>query len=278
MVSSPLRAIVLDNDEATGSYLLVFDIWMTLAHTSLGNQLKFQQVIDFFVEHWKSYNLFRPGFFKFLKTCVELREAGRIDAIIMYTHQNADFTWSGWSVPAFLSVLMGHIVAQEFPEGKLKRTLFDHVLTLPPTEFQKKVDGWVVKDFDRILNLYPWKPRDIRQIIFVDDHATPKHIEAETISAEAKGWNSWYKVAPYRVEHGPDRYMNAIRKLIEIYDLNVDPKDYGSIDDISNEYVREISNSTYYPDDRTFLDLETHVRDKFRGISAPPVHKKWRLW
>lgn len=263
-----LRAIVLDNDEATGYYLIIFDVWTTLIRTSLGEQLSFRQILDFFISTWKSYNIFRPGLFKFLKTCVELREEGRIDAIIMYTHQNADFTWLGWSVPAFLSVLMGNILAQEYPEGTLKQILFDHVLTLPPAKFQKKVNGWAVKDFDRILNLYPLKPRDIREIIFIDDHATPKYIEAESISADAKGWGSWYKVAPYRAHHGSKQYIEIIEKLIEVYTLDVTEKDYNIIHNISKKFVKEMNDTsaTYNPKDRTFLDLEAHIREKFRKI------------
>lgn len=274
----PLRAVVLDNDEATGYYLIIFDVWTTLIRTSLGEQLSFRQVLDFFIENWKSYNIFRPGLFKFLKTCVKLRDEGRIDAIIMYTHQNSEFTWSDWSVPAFLSVLMGNIVAKEFPGGTLPRTLFDYVLTLPPAEFQKKVNGWAVKDFDRILNLYPWKPRDIRQIIFIDDHATPKHIEADTIHADAKGWNSWYKVAPYRVHHGSKQYIEIIEKLIETYALDVSQKDYSIIKNISKEFVKEMNetSATYHPEDSTFLDLEAHIREKFRRTN--PLHKSSKLW
>ena len=278
----PLRAVVLDNDEATGYYLLIFDIWHVLEKTNLGEQLSFRQVLDFFIENWETYNIFRPGLFKFLKTCVQLRDEGRIDAIIMYTHQNADFTWAGWSVPAFLSVLMGHIVAKEFPGGLLKRKLFDYVLTLPPVEFQKKVNGWAVKDFDRILNLYPWKPRDIRQIIFIDDNATPKHIEADTIHADAKGWDSWYKVAPYRVSHGSGQFIDAINKLIEIYSVDVSSSDLKIIDSVSKDYVKELNEShvTYHPEDSTFLDLEAHIRERFRRGTPNVIarSKKGKLW
>ena len=279
--SDPLRAIVLDNDEATGFYHLVFDVWITFSNTGLGEKLSFRQVLDFFIAHSKEYNLFRPGLFKFLKTCVLLREAGRVDAIIMYTHQSAELTWRDWSVPAFLSVLMGHLTAAEFPEGKLRRVLFDHVLTLPPLEFRKTVNGWVVKDFDRILNLYPWKPRDIRQIIFIDDHASPKHIEADTVESGMKHTNSWFKVNPYKVEHNANNYMRFIKQLVAEYGVDLTPEDWTIIGDIADEYVRT-TVVDYDPDDSTFLDLEPYMRIKYplveAAAAAKPKPKRWSLW
>ena len=95
-MNSALRAIVLDNDEASGSYLILFDLWETLMRTSVGSVLTFKQILDFLIKKAGDYNIFRPGLIQFLETCVELRDTYCIDAIIMYTHQNADFTWGNW--------------------------------------------------------------------------------------------------------------------------------------------------------------------------------------
>jgi hypothetical protein len=266
MDSSPLRAIVLDNDEASGSYIIIFDLWETLMKTSLGDALEFTQVLDFLIKNVMKYNIFRPGLMKFLTTCVELRDTDRIDAIIMYTHQNADYTWKEWSVPALLATLMGHLVARKHPGGKLKRRLFDYVLTLPPDEFQREVNGWVVKDFERILNLYPWKPKDIRKILFVDDHASPKYIEAETIAPDKKHTSSWYKVSPYRIAYGANLYRQIVAELCEEYGLEVSEEDSAAIDEIAHgTRVDRGGPSTYYPEDSTFRDLDSHVREIYKA-------------
>ena len=263
----PLRAIVLDNDEASGYYLHIFDLWQTLQETSLGRQLSFRQILEFFIEKAEEYHIFRPELFPFLQTCVELRDEGLIDAIIMYTHQNSEFTWDTWSVPAFLSVLMGHILASKMG-GHLKRRLFDFVLTLPPEANQKDINGWTVKTFDRILNMYPWKPRDIRSILFVDDHASPKYIEADSINSDKKDLSSWYKVSPYRIAYGAGVYRQMIGDLVASVGLTLNDEDNAVIDRVASEASREGSpiprNATYFAADRTFIDLNIYVRERFR--------------
>ena len=266
MDSLPLRAIVLDNDEASGSYMLIFDLWETLMKTSFGSALEFKQILDFLVKNVMKYNIFRPGLMRFLTTCVELREANRIDGLIMYTHQNAEYVWKDWSVPALLATLMGHLVAQTHPGGKLKRRLFDYVLTLPPDEFQREVNGWIVKDFERILNLYPWKPKDIRKILFVDDHASPKYIEASTIAPDKKHIYSWYKVTPYRIAYGATLYRQMIAELCEEYGLEVSEEDSAVIDEIARGTRMDRSGpSTYNLNDPTFNELESYVREMYKG-------------
>jgi len=266
----PLRAIVLDNDEASGYYLHIFDLWQTLQETSLGRDLSFRQILDFFIENSEKYHIFRPELFTFLETCVGLRDEGSIDAIIMYTHQNSEFTWDTWSVPAFLSVLMGHILALKMGRP-LKRRLFDFVLTLPPEANQKDINGWTVKTFDRILNMYPWKPRDIRSILFVDDHASPKYIEADSINSDKKDLSSWYKVSPYRIAYGAGVYRQMIGDLVTSVGLTVptlNDEDKVVIDRVASEASREGSpvprNATYFAADRTFIDLDMYVRERFR--------------
>ena len=129
IITMPLKAIVLDNDEATGSYSMLFDLWETLQKTSLGEALSFHQILDYLTENIEVYNIFRPGLFKFLDTAFELRSERALEAIIMYTHQNAEYTWKEWSIPALLSKLMEAILSKK-RGGPLQRNLFDFVLSL----------------------------------------------------------------------------------------------------------------------------------------------------
>lgn len=264
MNNAPLRAIVLDNDEATGSYMLLFSLWETLQKTSIGEALTFRQVLEFLIENVEKYNIFRPGLFKLLDTAYELREAGKIDALIMYTHQNADFTWKDWSIPALLATLMGHLLAKK--KGHLlSRVLFDHVLSLPPEDNQKELPGgWVTKSFDRILNLYPWKPQDIRGIIFMDDHASPKYIDADSVPEGFKDASSWYKVFPYRVSYGATVYKRFIGEFVSHFNLVMEGEDEENIRIIATSATEEKNGvATYRENDRSLIDLEGYIRERY---------------
>jgi hypothetical protein len=233
----PLRAIILDNDEASGYYAILFDFWEFLNKSQLGKRIIFSMVIMFWIEYSGKTLVFRKGLFDFLVKAVEARDAGRLDAIIMYTHQNADFTWQDWSIPAFLSILMGHIVIQKRGRRKLRQPLFNHVLTFPPKEYRVSLPGgWTQKSFSRVLNLYPTKPKDIRGMIFVDDNATPKMVEADSISPDKKTLDSWERVRAYRLDYTGEDFKECIRQfqtfMNEQYNIEI-PDDSAVIEEIS---------------------------------------------
>jgi len=233
----PLRAIILDNDEASGYYAILFDFWEFLNKSQLGKRIIFSMVIMFWIEYSGKTLVFRQGLFDFLVKAVEARDAGRLDAIIMYTHQNADFTWQDWSIPAFLSILMGHIVIQKRGRRKLRQPLFNHVLTFPPKEYRVSLPGgWTQKSFSRVLNLYPTKPKDIRGMIFVDDNATPKMVEADSISPDKKTLDSWERVRAYRLDYTGEDFKECIREfqtfMNEQYNIEI-PDDSAVIEEIS---------------------------------------------
>jgi hypothetical protein len=233
----PLRAIILDNDEASGYYAILFDFWEFLNKSQLGKRIIFSMVIMFWIEYSGKTLVFRKGLFDFLVKAVEARDAGRLDAIIMYTHQNADFTWQDWSIPAFLSILMGHIVIQKRGRRKLRQPLFNHVLTFPPKEYRVSLPGgWTQKSFSRVLNLYPTKPKDIRGMIFVDDNATPKMVEADSISPDKKTLDSWERVRAYRLDYTGEDFKECIREfqtfINEQYNIEI-PDDSAVIEEIS---------------------------------------------
>lgn len=254
-----LRAIVLDNDEATGSYNILFGLWEVLRETSLGKSLSLEVVIDYLIDVAlkEPYNIFRPHLFTFLHTAYELREKGYIDGIIMYTNQEANFTWHDCSIPVLISILMTKII------GKRGRPLFDHILSRPPENYQNEVGGgWILKSFDRILNLYPGVNRDIRDIVFVDDNANPKLIEADNISAEHKTLSSWQRVSPYRVVYNGKKLRSLVDGLASYYGYELTSRDLVVLNTIALEQ-NEKEVATYSPNDTTFTDLKTHVLRHF---------------
>jgi hypothetical protein len=216
--------------------------------------------------------------FEFLEKAVQFREAGRLDGIIMYTHQNADFTWLDWSIPAFLSILMGHIVFQKRGYRKLRQTLFNHVLTFPPKEYRVSLPGgWTQKSFDRVLNLYPWKPKDIRHMIFVDDNATPKMVEADSIAADKKTLDSWERVRAYRLDYSGEDFKKCIEEfqtfIHEQYYIEI-PDDSAIIEEIGAEVHSDGRDGIKFhkgDHDETFERLNRILDERY----PVPKKKSW---
>jgi len=266
----PLRAIILDNDEASGYYAILFDFWEFLNKSQLGKRIIFSMVIMFWIEYSGKTLVFRKGLFDFLVKAVEARDAGRLDAIIMYTHQNADFTWQDWSIPAFLSILMGHIVIQKRGRRKLRQPLFNHVLTFPPKEYRVSLPGgWTQKSFSRVLNLYPTKPKDIRGMIFVDDNATPKMVEADSISPDKKTLDSWERVRAYRLDYTGEDFKECIREfqrfMKEQYNIEI-PDDSAVIEEISADVHSDGRDGVKFKEgdyDETFDRLNRIIDERY---------------
>jgi hypothetical protein len=181
----PLRAVILDNDETTGSYLIIFSVLQILRDHEIKTESFIKSILDKLYEWMILHNCFRPGLRNLLETLITLRKNNQIEAIIMYTNQlelqpKEDMPPLLFSAPMCIAYMMSKMVGE---------SVFDHILTRPT--------GPIQKSFERILNLYPEYPRDIRDITFVDDLATPCYITASTIPRNKIDESSWYKVEPY---------------------------------------------------------------------------------
>ena len=197
MKKTPLRAIVLDNDETTGSYLLLFafinavqrDGDLTYAYLAS----LFRTLALWMVRH----TVFRPGIRALLQKIRDLKSEKSIDAVIMYTNQTEgnlpiSYLDERGEYPDFLNSPAKTIAYML--ECLLQEKLFDHILTRPRQQLPEK-GGFYPKRFERILNLYPEYPKDISRCVFIDDYACPQFIKAEGI--EIIHSDSWYCIAPY---------------------------------------------------------------------------------
>jgi hypothetical protein len=185
----PLRAIVLDNDETTGSYGLLFAIISVLQNNTYLTDEIIKKILKRLATWMKIYNIFRPGILKLLYTALAMRKYKYIDAIIMYTNQT-EVENSGLiidSPPKCIAYMMAYLV--EAP-------VFDNIITRDPN-YKKTPLSYIPKSFERILELYPDRPKDIRGIIFVDDMASPTIICADTIEPHLKSKDNWYAICPY---------------------------------------------------------------------------------
>jgi hypothetical protein len=81
------RIVILDNDETTGSYWILFKF----VHLFRDNHLETFDVRAFIpaiTSFCLKARLFRPGLPELLKTLHTLRASGKLDALVMYTYQD----------------------------------------------------------------------------------------------------------------------------------------------------------------------------------------------
>ena len=209
-MSIPLRAVVLDNDETTGSYLLVFGILITLKHFGYKNNKQLQEILIKLAKWMNLHHCFRPGLVQLLHTLVSLRRNKKIDAIVMYTNQKDGPTDNDIlvddlpplldSIPEAIAFMMNVMVGE---------SVFDQILTRP-NPAGPLVGGTWPKSFNRVLKLYPDKPKDIRDIVFVDDLAYPAYVLADGIPRCNVENTSWYPVPPYYRILTPDDILNCL--------------------------------------------------------------------
>jgi len=166
----PLRAVILDNDETTGSYLIVLSVIKALNKCGNIDSLYFQYILEKLSLWMLKNSIFRPGLVDFLRTLRDLRKANKIDAIIMYTNQYEIDSSLFTSLPRCIEYMFNFMV----PEFS-----FDNILTRPSNYIT--VNNVIPKQFRRVLDLYPDRPSDISQILFFDDLAVPLYIRTDGI-------------------------------------------------------------------------------------------------
>ncbi len=184
----PLKAVVLDNDETTGSYGILFAIIIVFGQDPLITNVRFKHLLKNLAIWMLTTGLFRPGIQNLLYTITSLRKRGLIDKIIMYTNQTENSYSDNYidSAPKCIAYMMNCIS---------KHTVFDAILA--KDAYSPMAAQYTSKSFRRILDLYPNKPNDIREIVFVDDMASPLHIQSHMIEPHLQSADCWYSITPY---------------------------------------------------------------------------------
>lgn len=208
----PLRAVILDNDETTGSYGLLFAIINVLrANNATITNDTMKRILERLAAWMKLFNVFRPGLLTLLYTLLMMRGSGYIDSIIMYTNQteipNSELLVD--SPPKCIAYMMNFLVEEP---------VFDHIITRD-CNYNQISSLYIPKSFDRILDLYPDRARDIRNIIFIDDLASPDTICADNIKEDSKNSDCWYAICPYYLKLKYKDIIQCIRYVfIDILD------------------------------------------------------------
>jgi len=213
-----LRAVILDNDETTGFYPIVFGVLSVLQdHPELKKDAVLT-VLERLAEWMLENHFFRPGIVDFLKTLVSLRQENSLHGIVMYTNQldctppaekeKEDYIPEVWSPPHAIAYMMSWLV---------KDFIFDHILTRPLYEPLIPKTGYYAKQFKRVLDLYPGKRISTKHMLFFDDLATPKIILADGIPKVETYEYSRVLVPPYRKSYTEEDIHNCVHKCFKGY-------------------------------------------------------------
>jgi hypothetical protein len=246
----PLRAVILDNDETTGSYGLLFAYLSVLEQVPDLNEDVLTYILQRLANWMIVHAVFRPGLRSLLRCLLALRRQKKLDAILMYTNQYDSGT--RFSVPRAIACMMNHLAGE---------VVFDHILTRPDHPEQ---DGQYRKQFYKILDLFPGVPRDIRQVTFMDDHAVPDFIGHYGIPSSATDESSWYKIEPYsRALTVKDIHESILYCLYGPFGDEVD----GLVDPILQIYIQFIPEKLSIPSAKPFIDAVIKLMKKYGYVS-----------
>jgi hypothetical protein len=189
--ASAPRILILDNDETTGSYHLLFFIESFLNFAEqLGHSVDYNKTIQLIAAFCLESNILRPGMQRFIREAIRLKRARRIDKIVIYTNQlsvaEEGFTWS---TPEIIADILSLIADDPH--------FIDLLITRDSSAFAPQHHGYVIKDLVRpFTELYPTKTPNFSKTLFIDDRAFNPY--AHDSSRTNTSANSFLAIPPYK--------------------------------------------------------------------------------
>ena len=219
----PPRILILDNDETTGSYNLLFHLYDLFARSEFGSKLDIALTMTALTRTFKTLCIFRPGLTRLLLCASTLKKEERLDKVVMYTNQldirqirDAPKWKCGgidWSVPMIIQVMLVYLA--DNPK------LIDTILTRP-LETELRIGDYPVKDFVRAFRaLYPTGNINLSKTLFLDDLADHPYIIDS--SKSETDINSRMKLNPYVKKLSPSSFWLAVRSCLSMN--NIVPSD-----------------------------------------------------
>jgi hypothetical protein len=216
MDSAP-NILIMDNDETTGSYYVLFFIYDFLAKSGIGNELDSLITINQFYKYFKEFNVFRPNLEYFLKTMNQMKTDGSLDRVCIYTNQldvryiDNYSKWVAsdgkvWSPPEILRIMYNKLAHN--------KKFIDGMFTRPFMASNNVYNNYPVKDLAKVFrHFYPNQPVRLDKTIFIDDRYQEHYIINTSNSGTDK--LSRYPMSPYYrslPENAFDIILNAILK------------------------------------------------------------------
>lgn len=256
---NPLRCVILDNDETTGCYTIVFSLIHYLSKHVLEYHGQIENILTKLALFMEEHHLFRPGLRALLKDLCALRRDGFIDKIFMYTNQRHQVPVEDQgtkhellhSVPMAISFMMNVLADEE--------DVFDHHYTRP-VEFWGQ-SGVIPKYFSRIMETHNTYSMIMEYMIFVDDMAHPNYIKADGFLEHSIKDHSWYRVEPYYAtleDHQMEQFMFLI---FENKWVNND-----GIKGILKQYITYMPQRKSDKSSKTLDELRIFLREFFTNI------------
>jgi hypothetical protein len=208
---TPLRAVVLDNDETTGSYGLVFSVLTHIRRASITDENAVRTIYKRLAAVLVKRKLFRPYLGPLLHALTFMRDEGLLDSVIMYTNQTEEVPFNPynafWKIMYNVPYSISYLMYEAY-----KTNAFDDILSRPPY-LHGIYHAACPKSFSRIFNLDSDRPRDTTHILFVDDNACPQFITAppKTIVDPA----SYYRISAYVRVLTDEELDEALKEIFE---------------------------------------------------------------
>lgn len=216
------RILILDNDETTGSYYILFSLYDLLALSHFGSRLDSRKTLESLAKSCEEFGVFRPGLRSFLRQIAEMKRSGEIEKLCLYTNQ-LDVrdvyhhphwkTKDGvtWSVPLMISKMFALMV----DDDKFIDELFTRPLGNVP-----QINNYPVKDLARVFSsLYPKEPVDLSRTIFVDDLHHKKYIIDSSKSGTDK--ESRCNIPAYSRQLPKDAFGVIIDRILRIHGIEL---------------------------------------------------------
>ncbi len=200
---SSSNILVLDNDETTGHYTNTMN-YMFHALRNITDYTKTdQEMLDIIAQHGHRCGVFRPGIQAFLQDAYKRKQAGAIQAVVMYT--NAPLrngvvwnsrTWGPLTWQEFLSKVLGTLAGST--------DFFDVVICRKPED---ALHPYPLKSFQRIVAHLPVDLRENTRMMFFDDRT-------DDILGKSEH-HTCVKVAPYHVRLPIKEIYTAIKDIFD---------------------------------------------------------------
>lgn len=215
----PPRILILDNDETTGSYNLLFHLYDLFAVSEFGSKLDIALTMTALTRTFKILGIFRPGLTRLLQCASTLKKDNRLAKVVMYTNQldvrqirdAPKWKCDGieWSVPMIIQVMLVYLA--DNPK------LIDTILTRP-LETDLRIGDYPVKDFVRAFRaVYPTGPINLSKTLFLDDLADHPYIIDS--SKSKTDTNSRMKLTPYVKKLDQSAFWFVVRACLHINNI-----------------------------------------------------------
>lgn len=283
------KIIILDNDETTGSYKLIFLLYDFLLKSRVGKFIDLGTVVHIIKDYYSKNNvipIIRPHVGMFLNTLIQMRNNDKIDHVVMLTNQYTGTKWTDstnnmWTVSEMIAALL-------FLEagGKVSTDLWSAIITRDL--YAPVVDGYNIKYLSRVfraLNI-PVEAWSYKNVWFVDDYASDKYAklwsEADlsiknlpSTFADVSIQSVFENVQPYRIPINYSALESIVKSILDI----ASRFDYNSIyadDDmdllhsiiklysINNDNSMNVSKNA--KDDNVFIGLTTQLKERYGSI------------